>query len=127
MDSKGILVAGVSVMALSGAVFAFLTNASPYVTVAQAMQSKSDSLHVAGDILKPTLQVNSAARQCRFTLRDKAGQTLEVVSSDIPANMGDATQVVAVGGMDGDEFKAHKLLVKCPSKYESEDSNTSKS
>lgn len=121
MNAKVALVAAVSVTALSGAVFAFLANASPYVTVAQAkVTEKADNLHLKGDILTETVEIKPQARTCEFVLKDDHGQTMQVVSSDIPPNMGEATMVVAVGGMEGEIFKARKLLVKCPSKYQSE-------
>ncbi len=118
------LLVGVSAVALSGAVFAFLTNASPYVTVAQAKTSKADNLHLAGDIIPETLQVNALKRTAQFMVKDLNGETMMIVSSDVPTNMGEATKVVAVGGMNGEVFQARKLLLKCPSKYESETKGT---
>jgi len=38
----------------------------------------------------------------------------------VPQNMGEATKVVAIGGMKDGKFVSDQLLVKCPSKYESE-------
>lgn len=115
------LLVGVSVVALSGAVVAFLANASPYVTVAQAKSSKADNLHLAGDIVPGSVDVNPLQRTARFMVKDLNGDSLLVVSDDVPTNMGEATKVVAVGGMQGDHFQARKLLLKCPSKYESEE------
>lgn len=124
MTPKSMLLVGVSAVALSGAVFAFLTNASPYVTVAQAKTSKADNLHLAGDIIPETLQVNALKRTAQFMVKDLNGETMMIVSSDVPTNMGEATKVVAVGGMNGEVFQARKLLLKCPSKYESETKGT---
>jgi cytochrome c-type biogenesis protein CcmE len=41
-----------------------------------------------------------------------------IYSGPPPSNMGEATQVVAVGGMKDGVFRAHQLNLKCPSKYE---------
>lgn len=120
MNTKAYALIAFSVVALSATVFAFLSNASPYVTVAQAQASKADNLHVAGDIDKTTLQVSNTVRECTFMITDESGDSLKIHSTDVPANMGEATKVVAIGGMDGEIFKARKLLLKCPSKYESE-------
>ncbi len=100
---------------------AFLANASPYVTVAEAKQLQGDNLHLAGDILKETLKVDGAAQTVRFQLKDEKGDLVEVLyKGPQPANMGEATKVVVVGGVQDGVFHAHKMLVKCPSKYESE-------
>ncbi len=111
-----------SVAGLSALVFAFVSNASPYVTVAEAKTRPGDNLHLKGDINKDSLAIAAAAAKVTFDLTDEEGQIVTVVySGPPPANMGDATQVVAIGGMEGKVFAAHKLLLKCPSKYESEE------
>jgi len=110
-------------LGLTAMVYAFLANASPYVTVAQARQIAGDNLHLAGDIVSGTLRPNPHEGVVRFTLRDEKGGLIPVVYTGIPpANMGSATQVVAVGGHREGRFEAHRLLVKCPSKYESKPS-----
>jgi cytochrome c-type biogenesis protein CcmE len=38
----------------------------------------------------------------------------------IPGNFDQATMVVAIGRYKGDHFEAEQLLVKCPSKYQTE-------
>jgi len=113
-----IVVAGLAVTIMA---FAFLTNASPYVTVAQAKSSMGDDLHLAGEYDKASLTTDVRAREVRFTLIDEKGDRIPVVYSGAPiSNMGEATKVVAVGRVDNGTFLAHRLLVKCPSKYEAE-------
>lgn len=113
-----IVVAGLAVTIMA---FAFLTNASPYVTVAQAKTSAGDDLHLAGEYDKASLTSDVRAREVRFTLIDEKGDRIPVIYSGAPiSNMGEATKVVAVGRVDNGTFKAHRLLVKCPSKYEAE-------
>lgn len=120
MNPKAILIGGLSVSALCAVMFAFLTNASPYVTVSQAKASKADNLHVIGEIDKSTVKLASLRRECRFVLKDESGDSIQVISSDLPSNLSEADQVVAIGGMKGDHFQARQLLVKCPSKYEAD-------
>lgn len=111
----------VATMAVTGMVIAFLSNASPYVTVAQAKASTGNDLHLAGEYDKATLTTNVRAREVRFTLIDEKGDRIPVVYSGAPiSNMGEATKVVAVGKVEDGVFLAHRLLVKCPSKYEAE-------
>lgn len=111
----------VGTLAVCGMIVAFLSNASPYVTVAEAKASMADDLHLAGDMDKSTLETDVRARTVRFTLTDEQGQSLPVIYTGTPiANMGEATKVVAIGKCEEGVFKAHKLLIKCPSKYEAE-------
>ena len=110
-----------TVVGLCAVVFSFIQNASPYVTVAQAREMRGDNLDLAGDIDRSTVKVASFNNTVTFKIVDEEGAVATVVyHGPPPANMGDATKVVAVGSMDGDNFNAHKLLLKCPSKYESE-------
>ena len=105
---------------LSAMVFAFLTNASPYVGVAEAQVTQGDNLHVAGAIELGSVSTNISKAEVRFKLKDDKGDTMQVVyHGPPPANLGTATKVVAVGGMKDGDFHSGKLLIKCPSKYES--------
>lgn len=109
-----------TVVGLSAMVFAFLSNASPYVTVAQAKESGGNNLHLAGELDTKTIRSNPTKNEVRFIITDEQGQSMNVVyHGQRPANMGDANKIVAVGGMKDGEFHASKLLIKCPSKYES--------
>jgi cytochrome c-type biogenesis protein CcmE len=112
----GILAAGIGLCAM---VYAFMTNASPYVTIAQARTTAGDSLHLPGDILPRTLVARPLDRRVEFRIRDEKGDEVRVVyKGQAPANMGEATSTVAIGKMNGDVFEAKELLLKCPSKYE---------
>ena len=112
------------VLAVAAAVligFAFMNSASPYVSIKEAKLSAADDLHVAGNLDKGTLETDVRAGKVTFTLTDDAGDRLPVIYSGAPiANMGEATKIVAIGKYENGTFQAHKLLVKCPSKYEAE-------
>ncbi len=124
MKAGAIVTVVLTVVGLCAVVFAFVKNSSPYVTVAQAKESDRPSVHLAGDIDKSTVSVGRGT--VSFVITDEQGATAHVVfAGPPPANMGEATKVVAIGAMKGEVFEAHKLLLKCPSKYESEDSPTS--
>lgn len=119
MKIGAILTGFVAGAAVVGVFTAFLSSSSPYVTIAEAKRVPGDSLHLAGDILKETVSNDMARKTLRFKIKDAKGDVVQVVYSGTPpANMGDATKVVAVGQMVGDEFHSEKMLVKCPSKYE---------
>jgi cytochrome c-type biogenesis protein CcmE len=100
-------------------VAAFVVGASPYVTIAEARTMRSDGLHIAGDIVAGSLHADPQSQITRFRLRDGKGDTVAVdYRGTPPANMGNVTKVVVVGGMSGDTFHARKLQIKCPSKYD---------
>lgn len=110
-----------SVLGLSAMVVAFITSASPYVTIAEAKTQGGDNLHVAGEILPGTVFTSGATQQVRFTMKDQNGEQIPVVyTGTAPANMGSVAKVVAVGGVKDGVFQATKLWIKCPSKYESQ-------
>ncbi|HTQ10327.1 MAG TPA: cytochrome c maturation protein CcmE [Fimbriimonadaceae bacterium] len=117
-----VLTAVICLMAFGGVIYAFMANSSPYVTVAQAKTSTADNLHVAGDIVKSTVQQDIANHTLIFDIKDTTGTVTVVYTGTMPQNMGEANKVVAEGGMKNGKFVSDKLLVKCPSKYESEKS-----
>lgn len=116
-----ILTIAVSVAGLTAVIFSFVNNASPYVTLAEAKTRAGDSLHLKGSLDQSSIKTAAMAGTVTFDMKDEEGHQVTVVyTGPPPANMGEATEVVAIGKMDGDIFAAHKLLLKCPSKYESE-------
>jgi cytochrome c-type biogenesis protein CcmE len=132
MNRKGSIALGtivsifVATLAVSGMVIAFLSNASPYVTIAEAKTSLGDDLHVTGGLVPGSLKNDHKVREVRFTLKDEGGETLPVIyTGESIANMEEATKIVAIGKYEEGTFKAHKLLVKCPSKYEAEKKGSS--
>jgi len=107
------------IAAFSAVAFVMLSNSSQYVSVAEATKSKDDNLYLKGNLVKESLKVDVNNALIEFTILDEKGDSMRIVHSGLPpANMGEATEVVAVGGMSGDHFKSKKLLTKCPSKYE---------
>lgn len=121
MKKGPIITAIVAVFAMAAVVTAFMSNASPYVTIAQAKTASGDRLHLAGDIIKSTVHNDLKKHELTFDIKDADGAVVTVAHvGEPPANMGDATKVVAIGKMNGDRFVSDQLLVKCPSKYESE-------
>lgn len=114
------LTAVICVAALSGVVYAFMANASSYVSVAQAKASTSDRVHVMGDLVQDSMHKDLKTGNLNFDIKDKTGVLSVEYKGSMPQNMGEAKQVVAIGEMENGRFKSDKLLVKCPSKYESE-------
>jgi cytochrome c-type biogenesis protein CcmE len=121
MEKKGAVISAfVGLAAMVTLMGVFVRNASPYVSIAQAKSDGGDSLHIAGEIEKDSLNTDLTHNQIRFTLKDEAGQTLPVVYTGAPpSNIGSSSKVVAIGAMKNGQLMSDSLLVKCPSRYQS--------
>jgi cytochrome c-type biogenesis protein CcmE len=116
-----VISAVVALLAVAALAVAFLNTASPYVTIAQARTTSGDSLHLAGELVPGTVSNDFARQTIGFKIKDSDGAVVHVTyDGPPPSNLNEATRIVAIGKLEGEEFRAHKLLVKCPSKYESE-------
>jgi len=98
----------------------FADSVTPYVSVAEARTSERN-VQVKGlpdDTVEPHMENNMFV----FSISDEeTGETMLVRYKGVkPDNFDEAYHVVAIGKYTGDAFAADKLLIKCPSKYESE-------
>ncbi len=98
--------------------YAFQSALTPYVTFAQAKESKT-IVQVKGTLATPQMALSGDGSAIRFILKDDAGQEAPVVyRGSRPDGLEQATGIIAIGKYSGQEFQADKLLVKCPSKYQ---------
>lgn len=116
------LLGGLLLLAFAGFSFSsFKETLTPYVSYTQAREV-SRVVQVAGALEKGSSSYEDAKDFLYFTLNDpKTHETLRVRYKGLkPANFEDAISIVAIGQYDEGtkEFEAHKLLVKCPSKYQ---------
>jgi cytochrome c-type biogenesis protein CcmE len=115
-----IITAVVAAGALSVGTYAFLSNASPYVTAKVARERPGVTCNVAGELVHETVRTDIAAGEIRFELKDESGETLPVVYKGAkPGNFDSAPKVSVMGVYRDGVFHADRILVKCPSKYES--------
>lgn len=127
MKKGPVITAIVALVAMGGVVAAFVSNASPYVTIAQAKERHGERMHLAGDIVPGSVMTDLKSGELRFKVTDTDKATILVVHrGEMPSNINSATKVVAIGGIEGDHFKSEQLLLKCPSRYESEDKEKGK-
>ncbi|MDR1702549.1 MAG: cytochrome c maturation protein CcmE [Sporomusaceae bacterium] len=90
---------------------------TPYVTFAQAKE-KPVAVQVKGTLVSP--QITAQSEGISFILKDEAGEEVRVHYQGVqPDNLTEATGIVAIGVYKNGAFNAEKLLVKCPSKYQS--------
>jgi len=89
-----------------------------YVTIPEAMASKT-MVQVRGELMKDRTTFDEKTGDLIFYLRDKSGSEMKVAyAGSKPGNFDQASHVVAVGRYEGGMFRAQRLLVKCPSKYQ---------
>ncbi len=99
---------------------AFGSSVTPYVTFREAFDA-ARNVQVMGYFTMEEARYNLETGQLVFELEDIEGTRARVhYDGAKPANFENAESVVVVGKYDGDQevFKAEKILVKCPSKYE---------
>ncbi len=102
------------------AFYSFSSTLNPYVTFAEAA-GRTGTVQVSGYLIDDNINYDLGSRQLRFYLEDTEGTRVPVSYHGVkPDNMEHAESVVVIGKFDGDIFKAERLLVKCPSKYEAE-------
>ena len=119
-----VVTAVVAALAMAGVVGAFVSNASPYVTVAQARTVGGDSLHLLGTLVKDTYRLDLKTGHTLFSLKDTDGAVAQVeYFGPKPNTLEEAEKIVAIGSLQDGRFVAHDLLTKCPSKYDDKPKN----
>mgnify|MGYP000859907222 CR=1 FL=1 len=120
MNRKIILIA--LVLAFVGyAGWSFMDSVTPYVGIKEAKASTS-SVQVKGLLAADAPAPHAEGKDFVFTLQDEeTGETLPVrYHGTKPDQFDEAHHIVAIGKAKDGVFEADKLLIKCPSKYESQ-------
>jgi cytochrome c-type biogenesis protein CcmE len=104
-----------------GVIFVSLKNTSTYADFAEAIENPDREFHVVGKLDKTQPQiydpkVNPDAFY--FSMIDNHGVIKPVVlHKSKPQDFEKSEQIVLIGKMQGDNFHANDILMKCPSKY----------
>ncbi|MBL7919476.1 MAG: cytochrome c maturation protein CcmE [Bacteroidia bacterium] len=119
---KKLHIVGIVVIAIAiGVIFVSLKNTSTYADFTQAISNPEKEYHVVGKLDKNQPQIYDPkinADQFIFTLIDNKGISKQVVlHKSKPQDFEKSEQIVLIGKMDGNEFHANDILMKCPSKY----------
>lgn len=115
-NGKYLVGAAVVVAGLAFGANSFQSALTPYVSVAEVQRSQG-MVQVSG--LLADYGTYDKEGNFAFTMKDDQGNTLKVVyKHPRPANLEQATGVVAIGRYEAGAFQADTILVKCPSKYE---------
>jgi len=105
------------------AITSFGTSITPYVTIQEAIESGS-TVQVKGTRANPgTFDVENNV--FTFSLQDEDGKVIDVIYDGAkPGNFDQATEVVCQGQYKDGKFHAKNILVKCPSKYQEQGTQT---
>lgn len=107
-------------------IYTYQSSLTPYVTFAQA-KSINGSVQVRGVLTGDKISTSESGKLVQFMLRDEQGETVPVFYQGVkPEGMETATSIVAIGKYKDGKFMAEKLLVKCPSKYQSAQGSVNK-
>ncbi len=97
-----------------------------HVSVSQVKMRPNEVLQVPGQIIKDTVAYDASKGELRFDIaaidpisrKVNLSERMTVVyGQPKPENFDEAVGVEAIGKYDNGVFRAHDLLVKCPSKY----------
>jgi len=119
---KKLHVIGIVIIALAiGVIFVSLKDTSTYADFTEAISNPDKEYHVVGkwDKTKPIVyepKVNPD--QFMFSMIDNKGiSKLVVLHKSRPQDFEKSEQIVLIGKMEGNDFHANDILMKCPSKY----------
>ncbi|MBI1222797.1 MAG: cytochrome c maturation protein CcmE [Bacteroidetes bacterium] len=103
------------------AIISLYGNASQYVTFETAKATPGKEFHVIGQLVRDSsLKYNPEMdpNHLEFYLKDSTQEVRKVIfNSPKPADLERSEKVVIIGKMDGENFRASSILLKCPSKY----------
>lgn len=119
---KKIHIIAIVVIAVALAVIvSTISNSSTYAPFSTAIQHEGKTFHVVGKVDKTKEFIynpESNANVFGFYLVDNEGVEKKVMYNGTkPQDFERSEQIVVIGKMEGDEFHANQLLMKCPSKY----------
>ncbi|MCS6904829.1 MAG: cytochrome c maturation protein CcmE [Bacteroidia bacterium] len=96
----------------------FASEVSEYTNFEQARKMQKEVHVVAKWVMKEKAHYDPQKDIFEFYLQDSTNNIARVHYPDpMPANFEKAEKVVVCGRYEGNIFKANKILMKCPSKY----------
>ena len=119
---KKIHILGIIIISIAiGAIFTTLNNTSTYASFAEAASEPDSEFHVVGKLNKEKEAIYDPkvdANLFTFYMVDNKGKECKVIlHKNKPQDFERSEQIVLIGQMQGDEFVASDILMKCPSKY----------
>jgi cytochrome c-type biogenesis protein CcmE len=119
---KKIHIVGIIIIAVAiGVIVYSLGSNASYANFSEAISNPDTEYHVVGKLNK-IIPVNYDpkinADECSFFMTDNNGLEKKVVlHKSVPQDFQKSEQIVVIGKMQGADFHANDILMKCPSKY----------
>jgi len=111
----------VFVVAAVGVIISLFANTSTYTDFSAAVDNPGKEFHVIGKLVKEKPIVYDTkvdANKFTFYMTDQKGvERLVTYKGAKPQDFEKSEQVVVIGKIEGNQFEASSLLLKCPSKY----------
>lgn len=119
---KKIHILGIVIIAVClGFILTGLTDTSTYATFEEAQANPGSEYHVVGKLNRKKETVYDPIANTNlftFYMYDNHGVEKKVkLYKSKPQDFERSEQIVLIGQMEGDEFHAREILMKCPSKY----------
>ena len=104
-----------------GSMFSLLGNSTSFSNFTEAAEKNGESVQVAGKLVRSKPMIYDPAKdpnKFSFYMVDRKGKECEVVLlKSKPQDFERSEEIVATGRMQGNQFVAGSILMKCPSKY----------
>ena len=122
MRARTVLAAAVILIFAAFAVYSFREALTPYVGFAEAARS-GRTVQVWGQPVETEKAgFDRETGRLHFHLEDRDGVRMPVIyTGTVPRQFWQAESIVVIGEHRGDHFAAHRMLVRCPSKYVEDD------
>lgn len=127
MNSRLKLTVGAFVVTASIAYLAFLGAAGSWQyylsvdeTVADAANLKGKRIRVSGRVIPESLKIGEGRREAEFEIAGARHKLHIVCRCAMPDNLAEDIDVVVEGVLQDDELLGHKVITRCASKYETE-------
>ena len=122
---KAHIIGLIIIAACIGVIISTVTDSSTYVNFATASQHEGKEFHVVGQLVRDKAMHYDPIEDPNyfsFYMIDNVGEERKVIFADTkPRDLEKSEQIVLIGKMEGKQFHASKILMKCPSKYVEED------
>jgi cytochrome c-type biogenesis protein CcmE len=124
MKPKAIILLVILAIAIAG-IMSTYSGAEKSATFTEAAANPGDTYHITGFLAKDMPMEYDPVKDANyfsFYLKDKEGEMRKVVTSEPKQQDFERAETVNMYGyVDGDEFRATKVIPKCPSKYKDEE------
>ena len=114
----------VAIIAAIGVIISTVSDSSSYSDFTEAAKHPGQEFHVIGTLNKDKDIYYDGAKDANlfsFYMFDKNNVELKVIyHGGKPQDFEKSEQIILIGKIEGDDFLASSLLLKCPSKYTEE-------